>query len=238
MLSAGPMSRADAAASYLASQPRHGSHRGIGEVAQQRRQPARPGDAVGIDEGDQRRAHGGEAGVPGGAGSSAPVAAQAEGTGRGGGRGHGGRVNRPVVDHDDPHAAQAGQAPGQFGRAVAHRDDGGYLVRPWPAGRVRVGEPGVEQAPGQFLRGGPAGHRHPVPPPAGQRRAARAKAQQAQRRPAHQDGPAGQAEQARVGAQAHPGRHGGAAGPGDGVISGRERMPAAGCGTGRHGMEA
>ena len=79
---------------------------------------------------------------------------------------------------------------------------------PGPAGRVRVGEPGVEQAPRQFLRGGPAGHRHPVPPPAGQRGAARAKAQQAQRRPAHQDGPAGQAEQARIRPQAHPGRHG------------------------------
>ncbi len=125
--------RQPAAALLMSPDPgRHGSHRGIGEVPQQRRQPARPGDAVGIDEGDQRRAHGGEAGVPGGARSSAPVAAQAERTGRGGGRRHGGAVRRPVVHHDDPHAVQAGQAPGQLGRAVAHRDDGRDLVRPGP----------------------------------------------------------------------------------------------------------
>jgi hypothetical protein len=99
--------RQPAAARLMGHDPgRHGSHRGIGEVAQQRRQPARPGDAVGIDEGDQRRAHGGEAGVPGGARSSAPVAAQAERAGRGGGRRHGGAVRRPVVHHDDPHAVQ------------------------------------------------------------------------------------------------------------------------------------
>ncbi len=84
---------------------RHRSHRRIGEVPQQRRQPARPRDAVGIDEGDQLRAHGGEAGVPGRARSAAPVAAQAERARRGGGGRHGGRVSRPVVHHDDPHAA-------------------------------------------------------------------------------------------------------------------------------------
>jgi hypothetical protein len=161
---------------------RHGSHRRVGEVPQQRRKPARPGDTVGVDEGDQRRAHGGEAGIPRGARPFAPVAAQADRAGCRGCRRHGGVVRRPVVHHDDPRPGQAGQAPGELGRAVAHRDDGGDLVRPRAgraAGRVRVGEPGVEQAACQRLRGGLAGHRHTIPPPPDQRGATRAEAQQA-----------------------------------------------------------
>ena len=186
---------------------RHGPDRWVGEVRQQRREPARPRDAVGIDEGDQRRAYRGEPGVPGGARSPARAAAQAQRACRRRGRRHGRVIRRPVVHHDDPHPVQAGQAAGKLGRAVAHRDDRRDLARPRAASRIRVREPGVEQPPRQCLRGGP-GHRRAVPPPAGQRRAPRAQAQQAQRRSTDQDAPASEGEQPRVRAQAHPGGHG------------------------------
>jgi len=131
------------------------THRRVREVRQQQIQPARAGHAVGVEESDQRGIGGGQARVPGRRRSAVHRPPQHAGARPGRDARDGLRVPRAVVDHDQARRlSESGQAAGKLGVPVAHRDHDGHLVRTVVAAGRRfvyggMGDPGVEQTPGQ-----------------------------------------------------------------------------------------
>ena len=143
----------------------------VGQVRQERRQPAGVRQHVGVEEHDERGHRGREAGVAGGGGAAGVVVAQHPRPRGAGDRAEGVRVGGPVVDDD--HAAQLRRERGEQARdglgAVLDGDDDGDVPRlGTPAVRDGVHDPGVEQPPRQRPRRG-AGDREPA---AGQQRTA------------------------------------------------------------------
>ena len=180
-----------------------GTHRGIGEVRQQRVQPAWSGHAVRVEERHQRRLGRRQAGVPGRRGPAVDRPPHHAGPGRGRHALDRGRVPRAVVHHDYWQAArQPGQAPGQFGVPVADRDDYRHLrILRRALLQQRMGDPGIEQAAGQRASLEVTGHRCALPPAGHMPRPGRGE-------PEHPDGvtardhrPAGQRACPRIGPQ-------------------------------------
>jgi hypothetical protein len=109
------------------------------EVGQQRIEPARGRDAVGVDEREQRCRHAGRTGRASGCGAAGVVVTEQPRSGR-----HDG-PDAAVVDHDDRgRRTEAGQRG--RGIVVPHRDHHGHIRRAEPpAGRTWVRGAGVEQ---------------------------------------------------------------------------------------------
>jgi hypothetical protein len=156
---------------------RHRAHRGVGEVRQQRVQPAGPGHAVRVEKRHQRRVRRRQAAVPGCRRAAVHRPPQYAGPGLLGDGLDGRGITGAVVHHDHPRrprqpraartrSGQPGQAAGQFGVAVTDRDDHRHLrlARRREIVQHRMGDPGVEEAPGQRAGLGVARYGRARPP--------------------------------------------------------------------------
>ena len=184
---------------------RHRTHRGIGEMRQQRVEPAGAGHAVRVEKGHQRRIGGRQPGVPGRGWPAVHRPPQHAGPGRGRDAADRGRIGRAVVHHDHPRrVGQASQATGQFGGPIADRDDHGHGWLSCWRGIVkhRVSDPGVEQAARQRAGLGVIGHRHPRPPGGDMARPRPAQPQHPGGITARDDYPVRQRARPRIGTQA------------------------------------
>ena len=182
------------------------AHRRVGEVRQQRVQPAGPGHAVRVEERHQRRVRGCQARVPGRGGPSVHRPPQRAGSGGGRDGADRGLVAGAVVDHDHPPAIrvrQPGQASGQLAGPVADRDDHRHrwrLRRPKAVQR-RMGDPGVEEAARQRAGLLSVRHRFTRPPAGHVPRPRRAEPQHPGGVTARDHGPARQRVRPRIAAQ-------------------------------------
>jgi hypothetical protein len=125
------------------------AHRGVGEVRQQRIQPARGGDAVRVEKRHQRRFRRRQAGVPGRSRPAVDRPPQHAGPGRSRGALDRGLVEGAVIDDDHTRrSCQPGQAAGQLGVPVTDRDNHRHLWLACWRGAVQrgMGDPGVEEA--------------------------------------------------------------------------------------------
>ena len=140
---------------------------GVGEVTQERREPAGLGDDVGVEERDELAGRGGGAGVAGGGGAARDRVADHARAVVGGHARRGVRVRRAVVDDDhlgDPRRGrrqrteQAGELAGTVAHGHDHRDRGGR--RGVRVAGLGVGDAGIgEQA--RQRRGRRVGDREP-----------------------------------------------------------------------------
>ncbi len=179
------------------------AYRGIGEVRQQRVQPAGAGHAVRVEERHQRRLRRRQAGVPGRRGPAVDGPPHHAGPGRGRHAPDRVRVAGAVVHHDHPRAThQPGQAPGQLGVPVADRDDHRHLwlVRRAPL-QQRMGDPGVQQAASQRAGLRITGHRRTRPPAGHMPGPGRTEPQHPDGVTARDHRPAGQRARPRIGPQ-------------------------------------
>jgi hypothetical protein len=123
------------------------TYRRVSEVRQQQIQPARAGRAVGVEESDQRGISGGQARVPGCRRPAVNRPPQYAGARPGRDARDGLGVPRAVVDHDQSRRlGQPGQAAGQLGVPVAHRDHDRHLVRAVPAAGRRFVQGGMDDS--------------------------------------------------------------------------------------------